>query len=621
MRDLRGKLLSIFCIAYALFTVVSLLHIFMTPFQQIAIFLSFSLSCVFLRFPLVRRDDREAHAFSLVADFLLVLLGWTIGIYIYVEELSLIYRIGEPNTWDMICGVSAMLLVLEGTRRSAGWALIFVAIFALLFGFYGLYFPGILKHPGYDLEQMVNTMYLTAGGIFSIPLRVMLRYVFIFIMFGAFMEILRGNKFFMDLALSLTGQMRGGPAKVAVLASGFLGSINGSAAANVATTGVFTVPMMKSIGYKPHQAGAIEAAASTGGQILPPVMGSVAFVMAEYLGVPYLEVVKVAILPGALYFLSVGSVVHFEAAKAGMQGIPRSQLPHLWSVMKNGWHFFLPIGVILYYLFTGSSIIKVGTHGFFSLLMVSMLRKDTRITLKKGIDGLIQTGKVAAPLCCASATAGIVLGVIGSTGTAIKMSSLVVALSHGSLLLTLMLSMVLCLLLGMGTTTTVCYVVLATLIAPALVDIGVEPLLAHLFLLYFGVFSMVTPPVGMSFYAAAALAESSPMKTGMTSVLFASAGVIIPYFFIYNPALALMHASLSEIVLAALSASIGVICFAGAITGFMKRRCQFWERITLFVAALTLIKSGFWTDIVGLTLLASVLAFQYLSQGTTVKSG
>ena len=415
-------------------------------------------------------------------------------------------------------------------RRSIGPELPIVAIIFLLYAYFGPKLPGLLGHRGYDLRRIIYHTYLTTEGIFGTPLSVSSTYVFLFILFGAFLDKTGVGKFFIDMAFSLTGHMRGGPAKTAVVASCLMGSISGSSVANTVTTGAFTIPLMKRVGYKPHFAGAVEAAASTGGQIMPPVMGAAAFIMAEFTGISYLEIIISAAIPAILYYLAVGTMVHLEACKLGLRGVSRAELPHTRDVLVKI-YLLLPVVFIIYFLVKGFTPFKAAYWGIIGTVLIGivdvivnyLLRHEGQINVRQYIVNMIDAladgarGSVSVAMACA--TAGIVVGVVTLTGLGLKVATLIIALAGGNLLLTLFFTMIASIILGMGLPTTAKYIVLATMAAPALTDLGVPLMAAHLFILYFGVIADVTPPVALAAYAGAGIAGANAMQTGFTALV------------------------------------------------------------------------------------------------------
>jgi TRAP transporter 4TM/12TM fusion protein len=599
-----GQWLAVGCSVFVIYIMATLA---IQELQLLSLFLAFSLAITFVHYPLDSR--RRGFIPFLVIDLLLAVLSFSFAIYIYFDYWEFIFRVGDPTQWDVIFGIICLVLVLEATRRVVGWPLLIIALSFLAYCFLGQYLPAPFSHKGYDLERIATTLFMSKNGMFGVPLRVMTNFIYLFIAFGAFFETCGGTAFFVDLASALFGKLRGGPAKISVAVSGMMGMISGSAVANTVTTGTLTIPLMKRIGFEPHVAAAVEATASTGGQLMPPVMGAAAFIMAEYLGIAYIEVCKAAIIPAILYFLAIYSVVHFYSLKIGIQGLPADEIPVIKAVFRDKWMFTVPLIVLIGILVYGYSPRIAVLFSLLATVVMSFFRKESRMTPSRIFESLAKTGYNSVMVACACATAGVVIGVVLLTGMGAKITSLVILLSGGSLFLALPTAMLASLLFGMGLPTVVCYVLLATTVAPSLVDMGVAPLAAHLFIFYFGMLCMVTPPVSFAAYAGAAIAGADPMKTGWTSWVFALAGFLLPYMFVYNNSLLLMG-SVTSISLSILSAVIGVICLGAGIIGYFLREAPTFERILLIAAAFLLIKPGLITDIAGLVCVGVIVFLQ-----------
>jgi len=536
------------------------------------------------------------------------------GLYILIDMHNIVTRAGDPTLTDIVLGIITVLLVLEAARRTIGMALPIVAIAALLYAYFGPYMPGLLGHKGYSFRRIFPYQFLTTEGIYGVPLGVSSTFVYLFILFGAFLNKTGAGKFFIDLAFALTGSSQGGPAKSAIVSSGLLGTVSGSSVANVVTTGTFTIPLMKRVGYEPHFAGAVEAASSTGGQIMPPVMGAAAFIMAEVLGVPYISVAAAAAIPAVLYYISLFAQVHFRAGRLGLKGIPRSELPDLKQTLAQGWHLLIPLIVLIVILVWGYSPMKAV---FWTIILtggLSFIKPETRITGPKLLEALEEGARSAVEVAAACACAGIVVGVVTMTGLGLKIAGLIVTWSRGQLFLALPLTMLASILLGMALPTTAKYVVLSTLAAPALVRLGIPAMAAHMFILYFGVVADITPPVALAAYAGAGLAKANAMKTGWTACQVGLAAFIVPFMFAYSPSLVLIGTG-GEILLAFITASIGVVTLAAAMQGWIWSALPIWSRAICFACALLLIKPGVTTDIAG----AIGLAIVMLQQMTVVR--
>ncbi|HEX6143598.1 MAG TPA: TRAP transporter permease [Geminicoccaceae bacterium] len=567
-----------------------------------SVHLGFALTLAFLTLPLVPKGQLENPR---PFDLALLALGLAACAYPVVSIdyfLSRMYYVDDPLWIDLVLGYGTVLLVLEATRRAVGLAL---PVTAAVFIIYALTLGG----QGWLI--LIDQLYLTTEGIFGIPLGVSATYVILFIIFGALVERTGTGRLFMDFALALTGHQVGGPAKVACITSGLFGTVSGSAVANVMTTGTFTIPLMRRIGYRPAFAGAVEAVASTGGQIMPPIMGAAAFVMAEFLGTSYLNVAAMALIPAVLYFLAVFISVHFEARRTGMRGLPRSELPKLGEVLLERGHLFLPLVVIIATLLYGYSAAFAALIGIASVVPTALLRKSTRqdITLRVIAEGLIAGAQNTVTVALACACAGIVIGVITLTGLGLDFTSVVLAAAQNHLLLALVLTMVAGIILGMGMPTTPAYIVQVALLVPAIVKLGVPVEAAHMFALYFAILSAITPPVALAVYAANSISQGGLWETGIASLKLGATGYIIPFMFVFGPSL-LMIGEWDRIALTAATAIIGVVALAASLNSYLLRPCRWYERAALLVGALVLIKPGLVTDLIGFGLLTAVVVSQ-----------
>jgi len=612
-RSVIGKWAAICC---SIFMIYALATMELQELQLLSLFLAFSLAVGFVHYPL--HPKKPGSLPHLVVDLILAALGFSFAIYIYFDYWEFIFRVGEPTGWDLFFGIVSIVLIFELTRRVVGWPLLIIAFVFLAYSFFGQHLPAPFSHRGYDLERIATTLFMSKNGLFGVPMRVTANFIYLFIAFGAFYEISGGTAFFIDLASSLFGKLRGGPAKVSVAVSGMMGTISGSAVANTVTTGTLTIPLMKRIGFEPHVAGAVEAAASTGGQLMPPVMGAAAFIMAEYLGVAYIEVCKAALIPAILYFLAIYSVVHFYSLKIGIKGLPENEIPSVKVVFRDKWMFTVPLLVLIVILIYGYSPRIAVLFSLAATVVMSFFRKESRMTPSRILEALAKAGYNCVMVVGACATAGIVIGVVLLTGMSGKITALVITLSAGSLIFALPIVMFAAILFGMGLPTVVCYVLLAATVAPSLVDLGVIPMAAHLYIFYFGMLCMVTPPVSFAAYAGAAIANADPMKTGWTAWTFALAGFLLPYMFVYNNSLLLMG-SVINISFAVLTAAIGVICLGIGIIGFFLEKTNPVERLIFFGAALLLIKTGLITDITGLICVLVVIFSQLKKRKKTIR--
>jgi len=593
---------------------MSLFHLYtagvmqMTPWLQRSYHLLFALILVFLYFPITTREDLR---YLKIIDYLLVILSLTSILYIPLYMDDLISRAGMWDWHDAMRGGVLILLVLEATRRVCGKALPIIAGVFLLYALYGNHLPGLLAHRGYDLQRLFTQQYLTLEGIFGTPLGVSATYVFVFILFGAFLQKSGAGQFFIDMAFALTGRSRGGPAKTAVIASGLMGSISGSAVANVATTGPFTINLMKKVGYRPHFAGAVEAAASSGGQFMPPIMGASAFIIAEFLGIQYVMVIAAAAIPAVLYFLSIFASVHFEAERLGLRILKKDEIPDWKVVLKEGFYFLTPLLLLIYLLaVTRVTPTRTAFWVILTTMALSWIRSHQRMGPREFFQALELGAKNALTVVTACACAGLVIGVITLTGIGLQLSTLVIALSGGIMILALLFGMLGSIILGMGLPTTAAYIIMATLGAPALVEIGVQPVAAHLFVFYFAIISAITPPIALAAYTGGAIAGADVNRTAFTALKVALAGFFIPFMFVYNPEL-LLYGETAQVVIGALTAAVGVVVLSAATIGYMKVRLKLWERGMLFLSALFLMYSGIFNDLIGLGLIAFVIVTKF----------
>jgi len=548
----------------------------MGALQQRSIHLTFALVLTFLVQPFLRRMGKQRLPWW---DLFLVGLALLVGGYLLWEYQELTFRMGTPNNLDLALGVICVLLVLEAARRLIGWPLPMIAGVFLLYAYFGEYAPGFLAHRGYDFGRIMSHTYLTTEGIFGLPLGVSATFVILFIIMGAFLQESGAGQFFFDFAYALLGRARGGPAKMSVVSSGLFGTISGSAVANVVVDGWLTIPLMKRTGYRAHVAAAVEATASTGGQLMPPVMGAAAFIIAEILGIGYIEVCIAAALPAVLYYMTLFCMVDLEAAKMGLRGLPASELPAFRKVFSVGWHLLVPLFVLIFFLVVLDwSPMKSALWAIIFTPFISFLRESSRMNLRKIARALEQGALGSLEVALACACAGIVVGIFSLTGLGMKLSTMLIEVAGGNLLALLFLTMIASLILGMGMPTTACYIVLAVLVAPALIKMGVVPIAAHLFVFYFGIISAITPPVALAAYAAAGIGNTDPFKTGWYATKLGLAGFIIPYMFVYGPAL-LIQGTPGEIVLASISGLVGSAALAAAIQGWALARLNLWQRV------------------------------------------
>jgi len=570
--------------------------------------LGFVLVLIFLLYPETDKSPRDKFT---ILDIILAIMGAVAGIYIllFEEELHL-ERFSIPIMRDYVFAVIALFLLLLATRRASGWFIPVLSLFFLLYAaFLGKFIPGAFHYKGVAIGRLLYRMYLTDEGIFGIVCRVSATYVFLFILFGAFLLKSGAGDFIIQLARALTGRSRGGPAKMAVIASGFMGSVSGSAVANTVATGSFTIPLMKKTGYKPHVAGAVEAAASTGGQLMPPIMGAGAFIMSQWTGIPYLKIIAVAAIPAAMYFLSVGFFVHIEALKMKLKPLPEEEIPKLREVLKKGAPFIVPIFLLIFLLVRGYTPTYAACWGMLAIVAMSWTKKETRMYPKDILDALYLGARNAVSTASILICAGIVVGVAAITAIAITFSGVIVSLSHGILFLAIFLVAFASLILGMGLPVTASYIMLAVLAAPALRELGVSLLAAHMIIFWYSQDANVTPPICLAAYSASGIAGSKPMQTGFEAWKLAKGLYIIPLLFAYTPLL--FTGGIWEIMVVAITATAGLFAFTICLEGYFVKELKIWERFLAGVATLALFWPNNFSRIIGILLFLSILLLSY----------
>jgi len=608
---------------------MSLYHMYVAAFgpPEAIIFrgthLLFALTLVFMLYPL---RPQGATAWRLL-DLVLLAGGWGLVLHIFFNYeyfTNRIIYIDELNAWDKVYAVVSVLVVLEATRRVIGWALPLTATAFLAYA--------LSTHV--TLPVLMEQVYLSTEGIFGSTLGVSASYVMLFVLFGAFMEKSGTGQLFMDFALSITGRYAGGPGKVAVVSSSLFGTVSGSAVANVMVDGPITIPLMKRTGFRPPFAAAVEAVASTGGQLMPPIMGAAAFVMAEFLAVPYAQVALWAAVPALLYYLAVFSAVHFEAKRYKLAGVPVAELPRLGRVMLERGHLFVPILIVLFGLMAGYSAPLCALVGALACLPMALLRKATRagIGWRSVLEALEEGAKNTLAVAMACACAGIVIACVTITGLGIVFTQLVVALAQDQLILALILTAMAGIVLGMGMPTTPAYIMMVALLVPAAIKLGVHmgfdakaiTPAAHMFAFYFAILSAITPPVALAIFAAAGLAKANMWQSGFAAMRAAAPAYIVPFMFVYEPRLLLITKDWATdwlyVAWAVTSASVGVIALAGGLFGWLLAFATTWQRVLLVIAALCLITPGLVTDSVGFGLLAVVVAAQLAGKRRSAES-
>ena len=606
----QTKLVTVLAVALSCF------HLYTAGFgllpiqMQGAVHLTFVLILTLILYPRTQKSDKKAAI--PIYDFALAAIGAGAALYLVFNYIALTERAGLPTQMDLIMGFALIIILLEATRRISNPVLSTLAILALLYCYLGRSLPEFMAHRGFSIDRIINHMYLGTEGIFGVPLEVSSTFVFMFILFGAVLDKTGIGKFIIDLSLALAGWSVGGPAKVAVVASGLMGTISGSSVANVCTVGMFTIPLMKSVGYRPEAAGAIEAAASTGGQIMPPVMGAGAFIMAQMLGRPYLEVALAAVVPAVLYYVALAIQVHFEARKEGLVGIPRNRLPSVMLLLKTKGFLLIPLFAIIYFLLAGYTPLKAAFYGILVCIPLSYLNKETRLTPAKLIEAFESGARSALSVACACACVGMIVGTGTLTGLALRIASGIIDLSGGLLLPTLLLTMCASILLGTGLPTTANFIVTSTMAAPALLKLGVDPMCAYMFVFYFGIAADLTPPVALAAYAGAGIAGADPMKTGVMSFKLALAGLIVPYIYVYNPILLFINATPLPMIQAVITALIGVFLLSMFTIGFYRTHMPWLLRFVALAGAICLLDPGLYTDLAGLGVLVAIHVIQVI---------
>lgn len=602
-----AKLVTAVAITFSCFQLYTAVFGVLDGMIQRSIHIAFGLSLIFLLYPAGKNWPRDrVHP----VDMVFALLGAAVPMYILVFYQDLVLRAGLVTPADYVVGLLGVLLILEAARRVVGWPIVTIATLFIAYALLGRHIPGSLSHRGVDPGNLVQHLFFTTEGIFGLPIMVSSTFIFLFILFGAFLEKTGMGQFFIDLANAVAGWASGGPAKVAVLSSGLMGTVSGSSVANVVGTGSFTIPMMKRLGYSPEFAGAVEATASTGGQLMPPIMGAAAFLMAEFTGINYSKIIVSAAVPALLYYFGVWTGVHLEAKRLGLRGMNKEELPNIWAVLKERGHLFLPLLAIIYLLISGRSPMMAALWAIITSIAVAMLRANTRMRVFDIIDGLEQGARGALGVIAACACAGIIIGVVTKTGVGLKMGGALVDFARGNLLMTLFFTMITSIVLGIGIPTTANYVITSTIAAPALLKMGVPVLAAHMFAFYFGIIADVTPPVALAAFAGAGIAKGDPIRTGLQATKLAVAAFLVPYIFVYNPSLLLINVKPFEIITIIASSLIGIVGVAAGVSGFLITGQSWIERIMFIIGGILLVTPGLNTDIVG----AAILFVGYLYQ-------
>ncbi|HSI67505.1 MAG TPA: TRAP transporter permease [Planococcus sp. (in: firmicutes)] len=628
-RDLAGIMAYVVffgLLAFSLFQLYTAIFGQYTAYIQRSIHLGFALSLIFILFPARRRKgDRRKVA---IYDYLLALLAIGVGSYWPIMYDDLVFRIGRVSDLDLLVGSLAVLLTLEATRRAVGMPITIIASTFLVYAFFGPYFPGFMRHRGQDLDSIIQLMFFTTDGILGTPIGVSATFIFTFLLFGSFLVKTGVGQYFNDLAVTLAGNLTGGPAKVAIFSSALQGTISGSSVANVVTSGSYTIPMMKKLGYKKEFAGGVEAAASTGGQLMPPIMGAAAFLMVEFIGgVTYWEIAKAASIPALLYFTGVWIMTHFEAKRIGLKGLSPEEMPNRKETLKKI-YLLLPIVSIIIFLLVGIPTMQAALWGIVLTIVVSSFNKETRLNLKDMIQALVDGARTALAVAAATAAAGIIVGVVVKTGLGLSLANGLVSASGGNVLLTLFFTMLAAIVLGMGSPTTANYVITSTIAAPAIITLLMldEPvgaavpivvaLSAHLFVFYFGIIADITPPVALAAFAASGISGGEPIRTGFNAAKLAIAAFIIPYMFVLSPELLMIDTTLPEIAWVLITAISGMIAIGAGLIGYWYRKLKWFERIITFATGLALVYPEGISDSVGVVVFIILFVIQWFSRDT-----
>lgn len=591
------RIISVVSISYVFYHMYTTAFGMPMAYKHRVIHLAFVLTLVFLQFPACKMAPKSRPS---VDD--LVLVGGVIGMAIYmcpaIDNLAI--RVGIALPMDYIVGFIGILFVMEACRRILGYELLVLAIILLLYAYFGKYIPGVLSHQGYSIKRLIYQIYLTTQGIFGIPLGISAKYMVLFVFLGSILSQTGMGEIFNNVAMAITGRSPGGPAKVAVLSSGLMGMINGSAAANVAVTGSLTIPLMKRVGFKPYYAAAIEAAASTGGQVMPPIMGTVVFIIAEYTGIPYIKIAEAALIPAILYFASIFFAVDFRSRKEGLKGLNKKDIPNCIITIKEKGHMVFPIILLVYLLMTQHTAMYSAFYALLATLVLAYLRPATRMNFESFYMVMINAARSTLSVAVAMAVAGIIVGILSITSIGVIVADNILMLSGGNTFFLLILTMIVCIILGMGLPTTACYIIAGSIAISILKGAGISDLPAHMFILYFSVLSTVTPPVALSSYVAAGIANADLNKVGWTALRLAVVGFIIPYFFVYSPAMLLIADTKLQIVGAAITGLAGVYFMAAVLEGyFFGKKAGWFTRLVLLSAAFMLLKPGTITDLIG----------------------
>lgn len=611
----KKYLIILISVIFCLFQLYSILSGKITAQILRATHLSFVMLLAYLLFPIKKDMPKDKLPFY---DIIFALIGAASWSYITINFESLVRRAGIYTAADIAVGIIGILLVFEACRRIVGLPILVISIIFIMYALFGAYAPGFLNHRGYSIQRLVSHLFYNTEGIMGTPIGASATFIFLFIFFGALLDKTGIGQFFIDICDAIAGGFDGGPAKVAVLTSAMFGTVSGSSVSNTVGTGSFTIPMMKSLGYRPEFAGAVEASASTGGQLMPPIMGAASFLMAESLGIPYMEVARAAIIPAVLYFTGIFIMVHLEAKKTGLKGLSRDSLPKIGDLLMKRGYLIIPLLTIIYFFILGKTAIYAGLMGIIAAALVALINSITDIIMKRKIrftfsdliDVFVNAARNIISVAVACAMAGIIIGVITLTGLGLKIGAGLISISGGISLLLLFLTMISSIILGMGVPTTANYLITSTIAASTIIGLGYKPLAAHMFVFYFGIIADVTPPVALAAMAGAAIAKSDPLKTGIEATKLSIGAFIIPYMFIFNPDILMIDTTISDIIPILITSLIGMFAVSAGLEGYVFRKCNAIERILFIISGLLSIYPEFYTDIIGISIIIILIIVQ-----------
>ena len=613
--DWKKYLIIVISVVFCLFQLYSILSGKITAQIVRATHLSFVMLLAYLLFPMKKDIPKDKLPWY---DVILAVIGAASWAYISFNFEELIRRAGIYTTTDVIIGIIGILLVFEACRRIVGLPILIISIVFIIYALFGAYAPGFLNHRGYSLQRLVSHLFYNTEGIMGTSIGASATFIFLFIFFGALLDKTGIGQFFIDICNAIAGGFDGGPAKVAVLTSAMFGTVSGSSVSNTVGTGSFTIPMMKSLRYRPEFAGAVEASASTGGQLMPPIMGAASFLMAESLGIPYMQVAKAAIIPAILYFTGIFIMVHLEAKKTGLKGLSRDSLPKIGELLMKKGYLVIPLATIIYFFVLGKTAIYAGLMGIIAAGLVAIVNSIVDIIMKRQvsfgfkdlIDVFVNAARNIISVAVACAMAGVIIGVITLTGLGLKIGAGLISISGGIPLLLLFLTMVSSIILGMGVPSTANYLITSTIAASAIIGLGYEPLAAHMFVFYFGIIADVTPPVALAAMAGAAIAKSDPLKTGIEATKLSIGAFIIPYMFIFNPDILMINTTIADVIPILITSLIGMFGVSAGLEGYVFRKCKAYERILFIIAGLLSIYPEFYSDIIGIAVIAILVIIQ-----------